>query len=113
MLMYEINIPASIKIGGFDYRIEKSESHNKELQEDNCWGEHSEKQRRIWFDSSASPQQISQTFIHEIIHAVDAVYQGRKLTEDSIHAVANGLLQVLEQLGIRFICSQGEKNESA
>ena len=106
--MYEIKIPASIKIGGFDYLVEVSEYHTTELRDNSNWGEHSERQRRIRFDPTALPQQISQTFIHEIVHAVDAVYQGRKLTEDSTHAMANGLLQVLEQLGIRFVCSPGE-----
>ena len=108
-MTHKIKIPASIKIGGYDYEIEVSEYHTTELRDNSNWGEHSERQRRIRFDPTALPQQISQTFLHEIIHAVDAVYQGRKLTEDSTHAIANGLLQVFEQLGVRFIPSSGEK----
>ncbi len=101
--MIEIKIPSIIKVGGFDYTVEVSESHNKELSANSNWGEHSGMLRRIRISSECSPQQFSQTFMHESLHAIDTVYQDGKMNEVATSALANGLLQVFEQLGVRFI----------
>ncbi len=101
--MIEIKIPKKLKVGGFDYSLEMSEYHDRELWDAENWGEHSVKLRRIRISTGCSVQQFSETFWHEIIHAVDTVYQGSKLSNDEVAALSNGLFQVLEQLGVRIV----------
>ena len=72
--MIEIPIPESLKVGGFDYSIELSHRNDRELRSDNNWGECSGYLRRIRIDTEASPIQFSETFLHEVIHAIDHVY---------------------------------------
>lgn len=95
-------LPKSIKIGGFDYAIEISDYHNQELEAKTAWGDHSEFLKRIRVASGCSSQQFSQAALHEILHAVDFVYNNGNLSEDAVSALSNGLHQILEQLGIRF-----------
>ncbi len=101
--MIEIPVPEILKVGGFDYTIMLSNEHTIELKANGNWGECNDSLRRIRIDTNASAQQFSQTFLHEVIHAVDAVYGNFKADENLTHAVANGFLQVFEQLGIRFV----------
>jgi hypothetical protein len=105
--MYEIKIPESIKIGGFDYTIEISVERDKVLDEDGFNGEHSEKARRISVTSTLAPQDFSKVFMHEVIHGINSVYCCRRISEDMVQELSQGYLQVMEQLGIRFV--QGEK----
>jgi len=57
----------------------------------------------IRISSDGGPQQISDSFLHEILHAVGVVYAGNEVSELHIGQMAHGLLQVMEQLGIRFV----------
>ena len=43
-------------------------------------------------------------FVHELLHAVDAVYcGGHALSEEYTLTMSHGMTQVLEQLGVRFV----------
>ncbi len=106
-MMIEIKIPSTIKIGGFDYEIIINQQSDQELDNNNHWGEHSSAKRWIRLHSKAKGQELTNTMIHEILHAVDSVFNNRMLTENETELLANGLHQVLEQLGIRFV--KGEK----
>ncbi len=101
--MVEVRIPRRVRIGGFDYKVVMSQRFDEELQSDRDWGQCTDIMRRILISTEGKPQQISQTFIHEVLHAIDGIYGTNKLEEAEIHALSNGLLQVFEQLGIRFI----------
>ncbi|KKN17554.1 hypothetical protein LCGC14_0964790 [marine sediment metagenome] len=100
--MYLIKIPRRINIGGFTYKVRTSERVNKELRDCNRRGSHSEFLREIDI-AKAAPCEASNTFTHEIIHAVDAIYCNAGLTEAQISSLSNGLHQVLEQLKVRFV----------
>ena len=101
--MIELKLPPTIKIGGYDYTIEISPTHNQELRANGNRGECiSDPMKRIRIDSDVDSQQFSGTFIHEITHAIDNVYSNNSLTEAQTAAIANGFLQVLEQFNIRF-----------
>ncbi len=104
--MTSINIPKTFKIGGFDYTFEVSPEHDRELNSNGNQGECSHTMRRIIVRSNLTPQQVSETFLHECIHAVDGVYCNYKLTEDEVYQLGNGLFQILEQLGIRFTINE-------
>ncbi len=101
--MVEILLPSTIKIGGFDYEIKVDGETDTLLIDNDNWGEHSGRQRLLRIKSTAPPQQFSKTFIHEILHAIDLVYQNGKLSNEEVSAISNGLLQVLEQLDVRFV----------
>jgi hypothetical protein len=98
----EVVIPKTIKIGGFDYAIEMTPAHDIELKDSKNYGECSNMLKRIRICSDCQGQQFSETFIHEIVHAIDNVFGHNTLTEEQVHALGNGFLQVFEQLEIRF-----------
>jgi hypothetical protein len=96
----KISIPKTLKIGGFDYNIDIT--HDADLRADGCYGQCKEMTRSIAVDSSISEQQFSHTFLHEMLHAVDSVYGINSVTEEQNKHLAQGLFQVMEELGIRF-----------
>ena len=99
----DIKIPKTIKIGGFDYTIEINPEQDRELQSNNNYGECAHDLRRIRFRSNLSEPQFAASFLHETLHAVDGIYCNYKLSEDENSQLSNGLFQVFEQLGIRFV----------
>ena len=102
--MYEVKIPDSIKIGGFDYTVRHTKESDKELEDADMWGSHSERQRRIDLRTDCLPQQKSASFIHECLHAIDTIYLNRQIGDEKIiRGLGSGLLQILEQLGVRFV----------
>jgi hypothetical protein len=101
--MIEIKLPQVIKIGGFDYSIETSVRHNLELRAASNRAEFSDTLKRIRIDNTLDEQHFSESFIHEIVHAVDGIYCNWKLSEDENSQLSNGLFQILEQIGVRFV----------
>ncbi len=103
-MKYDIPIPKRIKVGGLDYRIVMGRAVTIDLRDRKLWGEHSGNMREIRLSMDApSTQQLSDTFFHEILHAVDAVYNSDGLEERENVVLAHGLQQVFDQLGIRFV----------
>ncbi len=101
--MIEVKIPKKIKIGGFTYTVKLDKATALEMKKQNLYGQCVGTAREIRLDTDQSAEQISATFIHEVIHAVDDVYTNSSLTEMENKGLANGLYQVIEQLGIRFV----------
>jgi hypothetical protein len=102
--MIEIGIPGSIRVGGLDYQIECSEEASKELRSNGNWGEHNGWLQRIRLRKELSSQAQSQVFLHEIIHAISDIYLNGKLNDDDmVDPLAQGLTQVFEELGVRFV----------
>lgn len=102
--MLEVKIGETIKVGGYDYEIRCSEEGDEDLESRNEWGEHSSYFKRVTLRSKSSPQQFSETFIHEALcHAVDHIYLNDSLSENQVAVISNGIHQILEQLGVRFV----------
>ena len=101
--MYEIKIPKEIKVGGSDYTIKVDDVTLSYLKDHSNRGECSHRNRIIGLDNSQSPQDFSETFIHECCHAVDTIYCNDELSEWQIRGIASGLHQILEELGVRFV----------
>jgi len=100
----EIAIPDTIKIGGFNYTILHNKDKDIELYDNVVFGTHSAMLRRIELKTDSPPQQKSLTFIHECLHAIDDIYLCQQIKSDIlIDGLANGLLQLFEQLGVRFV----------
>ena len=89
-------LPASVKVGPLVYKVEVSSYADG----DHNWGEcdHTNRVIRIGELTARRPEQTALTFLHEILHIVDA---DRKLglSEDAISSLSNGLGDALQQLG--------------
>lgn len=101
--MIKIKIPMTIRIGGFEYRIDCSKEAEIDLKARIRLGETIALTRVIKLDVSTIPQQTSETFIHEVIECIANIYCNDTLEHDQISNLSFGLHQVLEQLGVRFV----------
>jgi hypothetical protein len=106
--MIEIVIPKKIRVGGLNYNIEVNDATAKEMESSSLYGQCSGTLQRIRLWSRATPQKVSGTFIHEVLHAIDDVYDNSEITEKQNTVLANGLLQIMEQLGIRFVIRESK-----
>jgi hypothetical protein len=100
--MVTVKIPKKIKIGGYDYKIVSNNTMDIDLTSNGWVGSQSLMQQKIQLLSSLSGQSLTETFIHELLHAISITYDSNKLAEEDIGQLSMGMLQVLEQLGIRF-----------
>lgn len=101
-MVIKVNICGGIKVGGFDYVIDMSEQAHRNLLSRGNYGECSPRNKTILIDYQGSEQEISETFIHEIVEAINPIYCASSLTHEQITQLSNGLHQVIESLGIRF-----------
>ena len=94
-----MKIPKTIKVGGHTYEVVIDEHlwHNENLH-----GQVDYNNQVITLDTYGHPQQLSATFIHEVLHAIDRYFNNKALTEDEIDSMAEGLFQVLSDMGITF-----------
>ena len=97
-----IPIPKKLQVAGFTYKIEQDAHASRELDRKSCYGDTQESSLTLRIDGHQSPQLKSHTFIHEVLHIVDEIYNNHDMTEAEIHSIGHGLSQVLEQLGVRF-----------
>lgn len=97
-----VDITKGIKVGGFDYAIDMGEKVHRDLLANNNSGQCDCRNKIITIDYDESEQQISKTFIHEVIEAVNHVYCGDKVEHEKIQQLSFGLHQVMESLGIQF-----------
>ncbi len=98
----DIKIPQSIKVGGFTYTI-KLDKNNRVLRSENRYGQCSYTDREILVETEFSRDQTNQTFLHEILHSVDSVYNNTALCDEVVDRLSNGLHQIFDQLGVNFI----------
>jgi hypothetical protein len=100
--LIKVDIAQGIKVGGFDYSVDMSEQAHRDLVADHDAGQCDCRNHRIQIDKDEDEQQISKTFIHEVIEAVNHVYCNDKLEHEKIQELSFGIHQVMESLGIRF-----------
>lgn len=101
----EIKIPSAINIAGFKIKVLINADIDKELQELKVFGHWccGADGKYIKLDGSIDASEISNTFIHECIEAVNSIYLDHTLKEKEINAVANGLHQIFEGMKVRFV----------
>ncbi len=102
-MIYEIQIPSTVKIAGFDFEVRMSSITDGELECADLYGQTHNRKQIIRMNQTETPQHISECFIHEVIHAVNGIFTDSKMTENQVQSSAAGLHQVFEQLGIRFV----------
>ena len=95
-----MKIPESIKVGGHTYEV---------IFRDDLWlkegfvgqSRHNTEQL-IEIDPKLHPEQIDCTFWHEVMHAINRIYNNNQLGETDVNALSEGLFQVLTDMGIIF-----------
>lgn len=90
-------LPNNVKVGGVVYKVVFPYNFD---EDQNLTGIHisqtSEIKISYKYKGDDRPlQSIYETFIHELAHAIDAVYCGDSFSEEEISKVASGLYQVL------------------
>lgn len=103
----EYEYPKIIQIGGHTYSVELKPVYGLDKMAVNC-GLHCAEYSTIEVATIGeigiprSNSRLNQLLWHEIIHAISYVFNSN-LSEEQTDQVAQGLLQVLEQLGIRLV----------
>ena len=94
-----MKIPKSIKVGGHTYKVVIDEHlwHNENLHGEADYNNHI-----IKLDPAGHRESFAQTFLHEVLHVIDKHFDNKALTEDEIDSMAEGLFQVLSDMGITF-----------
>jgi len=95
-----MKIPPSIKVGGHTYTVSFVEK--LWMREGNLGQARHNTDQIIELEVALHPEQTAATFLHEVMHVVDRVYNKGSLSEDAIDAMAEGLFQVLSDMGITF-----------
>lgn len=101
--MIEIPVLGGIKIAGFDYIVVSDLESDQELLAKDVWADHYPWGRRIRVLSMQTPQEWSNSFIHEVFEAIKCLYLIGELDHNALISQTNGWHQVLEGLGIRFV----------
>jgi glycogen debranching enzyme len=88
-----MNIPDTVKIGGYNYNVTKSEIV---LNQDNevCYGTHDFTNLQINIASKYIKQVQDASFLHEIIHGISDIYH-LNLKEDMVGKLGDALYQVI------------------
>jgi len=89
-----MKIPSILKIGGYDVKIDYD---NSTIQ----FGQFDPQKLSITLFSLNSSQNMSSTLIHEIIEALNYIYE-LDLPHDKITVLANGMFQVLKDNKLVF-----------
>jgi len=86
--MAKINFPKKIKVAGFEYKIILEDKFNGS----NVDGLHSFTQLIIYIRTTQhNPQYTLSVYMHEVVHAIDIVYCGRKLGENATDQLSKAL----------------------
>jgi hypothetical protein len=97
----------TIQIGGHKYKVTLTEAYSVSSDEMRI-GDHCPVTLEVRVATQTADggkrelSVLEATYLHEILHAVDAVYDC-ELTEDNIEPLAEGLYQVLKQFGLKMI----------
>ena len=94
-----MKIPSKLKVGGHTYKVIKNFKFTQEPklvgQADHDLGEI----RVSPYESSGNHRissRVEETFIHEILHCINNVYNENKFIEEDIGRLSQGLYQVLK-----------------
>ena len=90
-----MNIPKSVKVGGQTFKVIKDYVFTERVDINaQCDSDYNEiKLGQLWREKCRTRQE--DIFLHEIIHAVDNIYNGNKLQEEDVVNIGQGLYQVL------------------
>ena len=93
-----MKIPEKLKVGGMHYKI----IDNYKFKETELMGQavHSQNEIRLsskdTYNQEYPQQKKEECFVHEMLHAIDNVYNNSDTEEKVIHRLSQGLYQVLQ-----------------
>ena len=94
-----MKIPEKIRVGGHIYTIE----YSKDLvRDDNRLGQVCWQKMLVLLEENQAWSSLVVSFLHETLHLIDKHYNNKALTEDEVDSIAEGLFQVLSDMGITF-----------
>ena len=96
----EIKIPEEIKVGAHTYKV----VFREDLDRNERWrGTSCHSSLKIEIDSYEEGTRLASTFLHEVLHCADKVYNRGDMPEDTIDAIGVGLTQIFKSMGINFV----------
>ena len=93
-----MKIPEEVQVGGFTYRVVFVDFlPNTEIG--NCQPAELTIYLAKFYRDTHKPIPIAvqeQTYLHELVHSIDAIYLQEKLDEDTVDRISQGLYQALQ-----------------
>ena len=96
-----MRVPKKLKVAGHTYKVQWDTDRLVQMdwRGDCHHGTHVMSLAKKCGDGTiANPSNIEETFIHEMIHCVDAQYNNHQLTEEQVVRLGTGFHQVLKDL---------------
>ena len=100
----KVAIPRTIQVGGVDYKVTWDEATQEKLANEGNNGQCNKQELSIKFNPRQA--RVTQTFVHELTHAIDFEYCHANLTEQDVNGMATGFLQALRQLGVELVLEE-------
>ena len=88
-------LPEKVKIGPYPYILKRTTVTDGR----GAWGSTSHTAREIAFGMLCNKVELPSTFLHELLHTIDQCYN-TDLEEAQVIRLANGLTDVLQELGL-------------
>jgi len=102
-----VNIPSTIKIGGMDYTVEEKEN---EVRDKGRSGYSNANNQSIVVDKDM-PQQLKETtFIHEVLHQIDYVYN-IELSHKQVYMLEAGIYAFIKNNPSILSNEEGNSND--
>jgi len=98
----KVDVSKGFELGCFHFEVENGKRTDAELRERRRFGECSFDAHIIRVSQSYCPDQYHNTFIHELIEAVNVSYCDERIKHSEVTTLANGMAQALKSLGVNF-----------
>jgi len=89
-----MKIPKKVKVGGLTYKVLLN---YKFKEREDLRGQCDNTSQEIRLAGNICQEGIEQTFMHELLHAIDNVYNAYKLDDDTVERISQGLYQTLNK----------------
>ena len=107
--MKDVDVSRGFQIGSFHYKVASDKKVNLELNSRTRYGECSSVMATIKVSSEFGKERYHETFLHELIEAINTQSCNGKIKHDEIINLASGLAQVTQSLGIQFTHNEVNK----
>ena len=95
-----MKLSKTLKVGGITYKVEKRKRLSRENSKFSAIAKHRQAIIEIALNDEEgeaySVQKLEETFMHELLHCVDNIYNNQNLDEATVDRLSQGLYQVLK-----------------
>jgi len=98
----EIDVSKGFDLGCYHYCILDDAKTTEDLRGRSRYGECSHQSQEIRISNDYKSDHYHNTFLHELLEAVNEVHCNGKMSHDVITNCANGLAQVMKSLNVIF-----------